>query len=277
MDVAKSGHPRPPSGGPPRGRGSSARAPVRKQMSWDANTYFNAPIPRYDALCDRALRSHYEKGGVRKQLFGNHMIDKQGRILQDNETKVAIIEHEFSNAAVQVRRHSANDAYERQKLDKKKLIHREQQRKLLQSLSQRERERRRRRDYWTTTSQYLPPPQASTEHGRRCNGPGSVLASDTPAVPLLKAKQPSSPGLKKKRKPKGGQGRASSSASSQGSEPEQSSPRRGTNVEQASDSSLSSEHPGRQVRGADEGLVAHALTPHGVSSTDESDYDDHAE
>ena len=140
------------------------------KSAWDCNTYFKAPIPGYNALQDMNLRTHYEKQSVRHQLFRSHLVDRHGRILQSNKTKVAIIEQEFANAAGEERRRERSDRYEKMKLDAKKQCHRSQQTKVLRSMQQRTRERERRGEFWSRASQFLPPPPPAA------STPGAILS-----------------------------------------------------------------------------------------------------
>mmetsp|Transcript_99727 Transcript_99727/g.171769 ORF Transcript_99727/g.171769 Transcript_99727/m.171769 type:complete len:284 (-) Transcript_99727:219-1070(-) len=94
----------------------------RKENGWDA-IGSNAPLPIYNPLNDKNLRSHFENKRVRKTLFEAGLIDQEGRILETERQKgkLFIIEQEFAQAEKEELRRQQFDDYERQRVEMKKI------------------------------------------------------------------------------------------------------------------------------------------------------------
>ena len=104
---------------------SPRRAKIKKQRKengWDG-IGSDAPLPIYNPLNDRNLRSHFENKRVRKTLFEAGLIDKEGRILETERQKgkLFIIEQEFAQAEKEELRRQQFDDFERQRVEMKKI------------------------------------------------------------------------------------------------------------------------------------------------------------
>eukprot|EP01060_Flectonema_neradi_P019430 TRINITY_DN26552_c0_g1_i1.p1 TRINITY_DN26552_c0_g1~~TRINITY_DN26552_c0_g1_i1.p1 ORF type:complete len:263 (+),score=51.65 TRINITY_DN26552_c0_g1_i1:24-791(+) len=139
----------------------------KARVPWDDTTYYTAPLPEYDALFDTNLRTHYEKGSVRDRLYSNNLIDRSGKILTANRTKLAMIEQEFEAAAMDDLRKQKMEEYERGKLEAKKYWVRQHEKKIQRSHLLRSREQAKRELYKEKVSVFLPPQTVS----------GSIMAS----------------------------------------------------------------------------------------------------
>jgi len=142
--------------------------------AWDSSRPATASLPAYDALHDQNLRAHYEKRGVRRQLLEGSLIDRVGRILRENSTKLNIIEQEFRNAERDEQRRLHDEEYERRKLDSRKKYMRVHQTRILQCKERREQSLARRQEYATRYYSFLPAGNGSLAGGAKISeGPRS--------------------------------------------------------------------------------------------------------
>ena len=129
----------------------------KSRTPWDDATYNTAPLPRYDSLFDSNLKTHYEKRSVRERLYYNNLIDKDGKILASNKTKLAMIEQEFAAALTDDSRKQKLEEYERSKLEAKKNWVRQHEKKVQRSHMLRHREQEKREMYKEKVSIFLLP------------------------------------------------------------------------------------------------------------------------
>eukprot|EP01065_Artemidia_motanka_P024328 TRINITY_DN28993_c0_g1_i1.p1 TRINITY_DN28993_c0_g1~~TRINITY_DN28993_c0_g1_i1.p1 ORF type:complete len:288 (+),score=88.89 TRINITY_DN28993_c0_g1_i1:68-865(+) len=151
--------------------GSPGKPGGKDQRAWDSNLCGRTKLPAYDALHDQNLRAHYEKRGVRKQLFDGSLIDRVGRILRGNTTKLNIIEQEFANAERDEQRRLREEEYERRKLDARKQYMRRYQGRVALCRAKREMTLQRRQQYASRYFSFLPSGAGSLSGGAQIGEP----------------------------------------------------------------------------------------------------------
>eukprot|EP00756_Hemistasia_phaeocysticola_P039359 Hpha_TRINITY_DN16810_c1_g2::TRINITY_DN16810_c1_g2_i1::g.150787::m.150787 len=166
-----------PSAPPGDKHGGSIPRGGKRATGWDALTPGKAKLPNYDALYDQNLRAHYEKRGVRRQLLEGSLIDRVGRILRGNSTKLNIIEQEFRNAERDEQRRQQDEEYERRKLEARKKYMRVHRDRIAQCKERREHSLARRQQYATRYFSFLPAGTGSLAGGATIReGPRSARA-----------------------------------------------------------------------------------------------------
>jgi len=98
-----------------------ARALKARESAFDTNTS-NDKLPDYNALFDANLRHYFENRRVQRHLYGNGMIDREGRIidLDKNKAKLSIIEQEFKSAELEEEQRLREEEEMRRRVQKKR-------------------------------------------------------------------------------------------------------------------------------------------------------------
>eukprot|EP00755_Sulcionema_specki_P024747 Sspe_Gene.15261::Locus_5302_Transcript_1_1_Confidence_1.000_Length_1029::g.15261::m.15261 len=144
--------------------------PSNNKGEWNSRTS-PAPLPRYDPLFDTNLVSHYQKRGVREQLFAAHLIDKSGRVLHLDKTKLNLIDKGFSSADLEEEKRKRDDQFERKKLESRKCIMKGHLKRVMAYRTRREVEMQRRAAYNYKIMPFTPAPSP---------GAGAALTLETP-------------------------------------------------------------------------------------------------